>query len=216
MTGVQTCALPIYCIKGVDTVVLSSQHDESVTLSQLREAIIEEIIKPIIPERWILPNTRYLINPTGRFVIGGPAADCGLTGRKIIIDTYGGAAHHGGGAFSGKDPSKVDRSAAYAARYVAKHIVAAKLAKKCEIQIAYAIGVAKPVSITLNTFNTERIPQAQIKALVEQIFDLRPYHIINHLQLLAPIYLSTACYGHFGRNIFPWEKLDQLEKLKHN
>lgn len=204
------------CIKGVDTVVLSSQHDESVTLSQLREAIIEEIIKPIIPERWILPNTRYLINPTGRFVIGGPAADCGLTGRKIIIDTYGGAAHHGGGAFSGKDPSKVDRSAAYAARYVAKHIVAAKLAKKCEIQIAYAIGVAKPVSITLNTFNTEKIPQAQIKALVERIFDLRPYHIINQLQLLAPIYLSTACYGHFGRNIFPWEKLDQLEKLKHN
>ena len=182
----------------------------------MREAIIEEIIKPIIPERWILPNTRYLINPNGRFVIGGPAADCSLTGRKIIIDTYGGAAHHGGGAFSGKDPSKVDRSAAYAARYVAKHIVAAKLAKKCEIQIAYAIGVAKPVSITLNTFNTEKIPQAQIKALVEQIFDLRPYHIINQLQLLAPIYLSTACYGHFGRNIFPWEKLDQLEKLKHN
>lgn len=202
-------------IKGVDTVILSSQHQPSVSLGQLREAIIEEIIKPIIPERWILPTTKYLINPTGRFVIGGPAADCGLTGRKIIADTYGGAAHHGGGAFSGKDPSKVDRSAAYAARYVAKHIVAAKLAQRCEIQIAYAIGVAKPVSIMLNTFNTEKIAKTKIKALVEDIFDLRPYHIINKLQLLAPIYTQTACYGHFGRDIFPWEKLDQLEKFQN-
>lgn len=202
------------CIKGVDTVILSSQHRDSISLNQLREAIIEEIIKPIIPSKWILPQTKYLVNPTGRFVIGGPVGDCGLTGRKIIVDTYGGVAHHGGGAFSGKDPSKVDRSAAYAARYVAKHIVAAGLARRCEIQIAYAIGVAKPVSIMLNTFNTEKIPHDKIKALVTEIFDLRPYHIIKQLELLAPIYLATACYGHFGRNIFPWEKLDQLEKLK--
>lgn len=200
-------------IKGVDTVVLSSQHHPSISLDQLREAIIEEIIKPIIPQRWILPSTQYLINPTGRFVVGGPAADCGLTGRKIIIDTYGGAAHHGGGAFSGKDPSKVDRSAAYAARYVAKHIVAAGLARRCEIQIAYAIGVAEPVSVMLNTFNTEKIAISKMKALIQEIFDLRPYHIINHLNLLSPIYTPTACYGHFGRNIFPWEKLDQLEKF---
>ncbi len=200
-------------IKGVDTVVLSSQHHPSISLDQLREAIIEEIIKPIIPQRWILPSTQYLINPTGRFVVGGPAADCGLTGRKIIIDTYGGAAHHGGGAFSGKDPSKVDRSAAYAARYVAKHIVAAGLARRCEIQIAYAIGVAEPVSVMLNTFNTEKIAITKMKALIQEIFDLRPYHIINHLNLLSPIYTPTACYGHFGRNIFPWEKLDHLEKF---
>lgn len=200
-------------IKGVDTVVLSSQHKDSVSLSQLREAVIEEIIKPIIPERWIMPCTKFLVNPTGRFVIGGPAGDCGLTGRKIIVDTYGGAARHGGGAFSGKDPSKVDRSAAYAARYVAKHIVAAGLAKRCEIQIAYAIGVAKPVSIMLDTFGTEILPKERIVSIVTNIFDLRPFHIINSLQLLAPIYLATACYGHFGRSLFSWEKLDQLDKF---
>lgn len=201
-------------ISSVDTIVLSSQHTENVTLHTLREAIIEEVIKPVIPLKLITGKTRFLINPTGRFVIGGPKADCGLTGRKIIVDTYGGVAHHGGGAFSGKDPSKVDRSAAYMARYLAKNIVAAGFAKKCEIQLAYAIGVAEPVSIMVNTFATETIPVNKIEQIIRDCFDLRPYSIIKLLDLLSPIYLLTACYGHFGRSIFPWEKLDSVKKLQ--
>lgn len=201
-------------IKGVDAVVLSTQHAEDISHSALQEAIMEEIIKPILPAEWLTSRTKYFINPTGRFVIGGPMGDCGLTGRKIIVDTYGGAAHHGGGAFSGKDPSKVDRSAAYAARYVAKNIVAAGLADKCELQISYAIGVAEPTSIYVNTFGTEKVSHDKIISLVKQHFDLRPYGLIQMLDLIQPIYQQTATYGHFGRDIFPWEKTDKAELLR--
>jgi S-adenosylmethionine synthetase len=182
---------------------------------ELHEFVIEEIIKKTIPAKWISPRTRFLINPTGRFVIGGPMGDCGLTGRKIIVDTYGGYARHGGGAFSGKDPSKVDRSAAYAARYVAKNIVAAGLAQKCEIQISYAIGVAKPVSLSINTFGTGTISEEKLISLVNSTFDLRPFGIIEMLNLKRPLYFKTAAYGHFGREEFPWEQIDKAEMLRH-
>ena len=200
----------------IDTVVVSTQHDPEVSHAQLSEAVIEEVIKPVLPKEMLTGNTRYLINPTGRFVIGGPAGDCGLTGRKIIVDTYGGAAHHGGGAFSGKDPSKVDRSAAYAGRYVAKNIVAAGLADKCEVQVAYAIGVAKPVSLMVETFGTGRISDDAIVELVRQHFDLRPKGIIASLDLLRPIYSRTAAYGHFGRDEvdFTWENTDKAAQLR--
>lgn len=198
----------------IDTIVLSTQHAEEIELNALKEAVIEEIIKPSLPAHLINDKTKYLINPTGRFVIGGPMGDCGLTGRKIIVDTYGGAAHHGGGAFSGKDPSKVDRSAAYAARYVAKNIVAAGLADRCELQLSYAIGVAEPTSIYINTFGTEKIALEKITALVRENFDLRPYGLITMLDLIRPIYQETASYGHFGRSQFPWEKLDKVDALK--
>ncbi len=200
----------------IDTVVLSTQHDEGVSHKEIEEAVIEEIIKPVLPPSRLSPNANFLVNPTGRFVIGGPAGDCGLTGRKIIVDTYGGAAHHGGGAFSGKDPSKVDRSAAYAGRYVAKNIVAAGLADKCEVQVAYAIGIAKPVSLMVNTFGSGKIPEAQIEALVEATFDLRPKAIIADLNLLRPIYQQSAAYGHFGREEtdFTWEATDRAVELK--
>ena len=201
-------------IKGVDAVVLSTQHAEHIEQSTLKEAVMEEIIKPVLPANWLMPRTKYFINPTGRFVIGGPMGDCGLTGRKIIVDTYGGAAHHGGGAFSGKDPSKVDRSAAYAARYVAKNIVAAGLADKCELQISYAIGIAEPTSIYVNTFGTEKVSHDKIIALIKQFFDLRPYGLIQMLDLIQPIYQQTATYGHFGRDIFPWEKTDKAAQLR--
>jgi S-adenosylmethionine synthetase len=200
----------------VDTVVISTQHHPDISHAELSEAVIEEIVKPIIPESMRAGDIRYLINPTGRFVVGGPMGDCGLTGRKIIVDTYGGAAHHGGGAFSGKDPSKVDRSAAYAGRYVAKNIVAAGLASKCEVQIAYAIGVAKPVSMMVNTFGTGKIADEKIVRLIEAHFDLRPKGIIQSLNLLRPIYAKTAAYGHFGREEpeFTWENTDKAEALK--
>ncbi|MEK7339352.1 MAG: methionine adenosyltransferase [Candidatus Rhabdochlamydia sp.] len=199
----------------VDTIVLSTQHKEEIAYSDLKEAVIEEIIKPVIPAKWITKDTRYLINPTGRFVIGGPQADCGLTGRKIIVDSYGGAARHGGGAFSGKDPSKVDRCAAYMGRYVAKNIVAAGFADRCEIQVSYAIGVAKPTSVFVETFGTNHIDEKKIMQLILQHFDLRPHAIIQQLNLLQPIYAKTAAYGHFGRDdiIFPWEKIDKIEEL---
>ncbi|ASV33742.1 methionine adenosyltransferase [Candidatus Williamhamiltonella defendens] len=198
----------------IDTIVFSTQHEEDVTQKQLEEAVMEEIIKPVIPTQWLSSSTKYFINPTGRFVIGGPMGDCGLTGRKIIVDTYGGMARHGGGAFSGKDPSKVDRSAAYAARYVAKNIVAAGLADRCEIQISYAIGVANPTSIMLETFGTEKITIQKIMSLIHQHFDLRPYGLIKMLDLLKPIYRATAAYGHFGRDVFPWEATDKAELLR--
>lgn len=200
----------------VDTVVLSTQHHPDLSLAQISEAVIEEIIKPVIPEHMRKGDIRYLVNPTGRFVIGGPMGDAGLTGRKIIVDTYGGAAHHGGGAFSGKDPSKVDRSAAYAGRYVAKNIVAAGLASQCEIQVAYAIGIAKPVSLMVNTFGTGKISDEKIAKLVEAHFDLRPKGIIQALNLLRPIYTRTAAHGHFGRDEpeFTWENTDQAEALR--
>jgi S-adenosylmethionine synthetase len=200
----------------IDTVVLSTQHAPEVSLEQVREAVIEQIIKPVLPKNLIKGSINYLVNPTGRFVIGGPQGDCGLTGRKIIVDTYGGAAHHGGGAFSGKDPSKVDRSAAYAARYVAKNIVAAGLASKCELQVSYAIGVARPTSIMVTSFGTGRIPDERIAELVNKHFDLRPRGIIQMLDLLRPVYLKTAAYGHFGRDEpeFSWENLDKVEALK--
>ena len=200
----------------IDTVVLSTQHNDGIEYKALEEAIIEEVIKPVLPADMISADTRYLVNPTGRFVIGGPVGDCGLTGRKIIVDTYGGAAHHGGGAFSGKDPSKVDRSAAYAGRYVAKNIVAAGLADKCEVQIAYAIGVAQPVSVMVNTFGTGKIAEEAIEALVAEHFDLRPKGIVKSLDLLRPIYKSSAAYGHFGRteDQFTWEKTDKADALK--
>ena len=200
----------------IDTVVLSTQHDDGIEHKDLEEAIIEEVIKPVLPADMISADTRYLVNPTGRFVIGGPVGDCGLTGRKIIVDTYGGAAHHGGGAFSGKDPSKVDRSAAYAGRYVAKNIVAAGLADKCEVQVAYAIGVAQPVSVMVNTFGTGKIAEEAIEALVAEHFDLRPKGIVQSLDLLRPIYKSSAAYGHFGRTEeqFTWEKTDKADALK--
>ena len=198
----------------VDAVVLSTQHSPDISLKDLQEAVMEEIIKPIIPTKWISKDTNYHINPTGRFVIGGPMGDCGLTGRKIIVDTYGGFARHGGGAFSGKDPSKVDRSAAYACRYVAKNIVAAGLADRCEIQVSYAIGVAKPTSVTLETFGTNKVPEDRIVAAVNKHFDLRPYGIMKMLDLLRPIYKKTASYGHFGRDEFSWEKTDKAAALK--
>ena len=201
-------------ISHVDTVVLSTQHSPDISLRDVEEGVHEEIIKRVIPVKYLTDKTKYFINPTGRFVIGGPVGDCGLTGRKIIVDTYGGAARHGGGAFSGKDPSKVDRSAAYAARYVAKNIVAAKLAHKCELQVSYAIGVAKPVSIAVNTFGTGKYDDKKIAAVVNDIFDLRPYGIIKMLDLERPIYQPTATYGHFGRDEFPWERLDKVDALK--
>ena len=200
----------------IDTVVVSTQHNPDISYDDLKEAVIEEVIKPVLPKEMLSANTRYLINPTGRFVIGGPAGDCGLTGRKIIVDTYGGAAHHGGGAFSGKDPSKVDRSAAYAGRYVAKNIVAAGLADKCEVQIAYAIGVARPVSLMVNTFGTGKVADELIVALISKHFDLRPKAIIQTLDLLRPIYSRTAAYGHFGREEpgFTWEQTDKAAALR--
>lgn len=201
--------------KRVDCVVLSTQHNPEIKQSHLIEAVMEEIIKPVIPSEWIDDKTLFHINPTGRFVIGGPQGDCGLTGRKIIVDTYGGMSRHGGGAMSGKDPSKVDRSASYAARYVAKNIVAAGLADKAEIQVSYAIGVAKPTSIALETFGTHKIPKEQIVDLINQHFDLTPKGIITGLELLQPIYFKTASYGHFGRDDLqlPWEKTDKAEVL---
>jgi S-adenosylmethionine synthetase len=201
---------------GIDAVVLSTQHDPDVSLSDLREAVMEEIIKPVLPANWLHADTKYFINPTGNFVIGGPVGDCGLTGRKIIVDTYGGMARHGGGAFSGKDPSKVDRSAAYAGRYVAKNIVAAGLADKCEIQVSYAIGVAEPTSISVDTFGTGKLEETEIEALVRQHFDLRPRGLIDMLNLKRPIYLQTAAYGHFGREEedFTWEQTDKADVLR--
>lgn len=201
-------------IVGVDAVVLSTQHSEEVSQKEIYEGVMEEIIKPILPSEWLSQQTKYFINPTGRFVIGGPMGDCGLTGRKIIVDTYGGAARHGGGAFSGKDPSKVDRSAAYAARYVAKNIVAAGLADRCEIQLSYAIGVAEPTSIMVETFGTGKVSNEVLVKLVREFFDLRPYGLIKMLNLIQPIYRQTAAYGHFGREQFPWEKLDRAEELR--
>ncbi len=200
----------------IDTVVVSTQHGPDVSHAQLSEAVIEEIIKPVLPKELLRGDIRYLINPTGRFVVGGPHGDCGLTGRKIIVDTYGGAARHGGGAFSGKDPSKVDRSAAYAGRYVAKNIVAAGLADRCEIQVAYAIGVAHPVSLAVNTFGTGKVSEEKIVELVTKHFDLRPKGIIQTLDLLRPIYSKTAAYGHFGREEpeFTWEKTDKAAALR--
>jgi len=200
----------------IDTVVLSTQHDENVTMEVIHQEVLEHIIKPVLPAELVTDQTRYLINPTGSFVIGGPVGDCGLTGRKIIVDTYGGMARHGGGAFSGKDPSKVDRSAAYAARYVAKNVVAAGLADRCEIQVSYAIGVAEPTSIRLKTFGTEKVSEDEIIRLVQSNFDLTPYGIMNMLDLLQPIYEKSAAYGHFGREDegFPWEKTDKAEDLK--
>ena len=200
---------------GVDAVVLSTQHDEDISLENLREAVMEEIIKPVLPAEWLHADTLYHINPTGNFVIGGPVGDCGLTGRKIIVDTYGGMARHGGGAFSGKDPSKVDRSAAYAGRYVAKNIVAAGLADRCEIQVSYAIGVSEPTSISINTFGTGKISDAEISALVRQHFDLTPQGVITMLDLKRPIYRATAAYGHFGRELpqFTWEATDKANEL---
>ena len=200
----------------ISTVVLSTQHDDNIDMEEIHQSVLEHIIKPILPDELVTEETRYLINPTGSFVIGGPVGDCGLTGRKIIVDTYGGMARHGGGAFSGKDPSKVDRSAAYAARYVAKNIVAAGLADRCEIQVSYAIGVAEPTSIRIKTFGTERIQEKQIIQLVHDNFDLTPYGIMSMLDLIQPIYEKTAAYGHFGRENenFPWEKIDKAADLK--
>jgi len=200
----------------IDTVVLSTQHDEDISLEKLREAVVEEIIKPVLPKHLIKGAINFLVNPTGRFVIGGPQGDCGLTGRKIIVDTYGGAAPHGGGAFSGKDPSKVDRSAAYAGRYVAKNVVAAGLASKCLIQISYAIGVAKPTSVMVSTFGTGKISDEKIAQLVSEHFDLRPKGIVKMLDLLRPIYRKTAAYGHFGREEpeFTWEQTDKAPALR--
>lgn len=201
---------------GIDAVVLSTQHRDEISLPDLKEAVMEEIIKPVLPTEWVNADTKYFINPTGRFVIGGPHGDCGLTGRKIIVDTYGGMARHGGGAFSGKDPSKVDRSAAYLARYVAKNIVAAGIADRCEIQLSYAIGVAEPTSVSVETFGTGKIPNSKIVQLVRQHFELRPKGLIAMLDLLRPIYRDTAAYGHFGREEpnFTWEKTDKAEALK--
>ncbi|MFG1495619.1 methionine adenosyltransferase [Saccharospirillum sp. HFRX-1] len=198
----------------VDAVVLSTQHDPNISLGDLRDAVLEHIIKPTLPAEWLHDKTLFHINPTGNFVIGGPVGDCGLTGRKIIVDTYGGMARHGGGAFSGKDPSKVDRSAAYAGRYVAKNIVAAGLADKCEIQVSYAIGVAEPTSISINTFGTNKVDENLIAELVREHFDLRPRGIVEMLDLLKPIYRPTAAYGHFGRDGFSWENLDKVDALK--
>ena len=205
-------------VVGIDAVVLSTQHDPDVDYKHLREAVIENILQPVLPKEWLeqCPQEKIHINPTGSFVIGGPVGDCGLTGRKIIVDTYGGSARHGGGAFSGKDPSKVDRSAAYAGRYVAKNIVAAGLADRCEIQISYAIGIAEPTSIAIETFGTGKIPEDRIAALVRDHFDLRPYNIIQMLDLVRPIYRKTAAYGHFGREEpeFTWERTDKADELR--
>lgn len=200
----------------IDTIVLSTQHAPEVSQETVREGVIEEIIKRVIPPQLLTQNTKYLVNPTGRFVIGGPQGDCGLTGRKIIVDTYGGACPHGGGAFSGKDPSKVDRSAAYAARYVAKNIVAAGIARQCQVQLSYAIGVAKPINITVYTEGTGIIPDEKIAALVQQLFDLRPKGIVKMLDLLRPVYSKTAAYGHFGRDEpeFSWERTDKVSELR--
>ena len=200
----------------IDTVVLSSQHTPDVKYEDLQEAIIEEVVRTTLPAELLDDKTRFLINPTGRFVVGGPMGDCGLTGRKIIVDTYGGQGSHGGGAFSGKDPSKVDRSASYMARYVAKNVVAAGLARKCEVQLAYAIGVADPVSVMINTYGTGKIPSNQISEIVQAEFDMRPAAIIEQLDLLKPVYRQTAAYGHFGRELpgFTWEKTDRAESLK--
>jgi len=201
---------------GVDAVVLSTQHGPEMSLKIIREAVMDEIILPVLPAEWLDKDTRFFINPTGRFVIGGPMGDCGLTGRKIIVDTYGGMARHGGGAFSGKDPSKVDRSAAYAARYVAKNVVAAGLAERCELQVSYAIGVAEPTSISINTFGTGQIDEGRLVQLVREYFDLRPRGLIKMLDLLKPIYQATAAYGHFGREdeAFSWERTDLAEALR--
>ena len=200
----------------IETVVISTQHDPDISHDDLKEAVVEEIIKPVLPSEMISDRIQYLVNPTGRFVVGGPMGDCGLTGRKIIVDSYGGAAHHGGGAFSGKDPSKVDRSATYAGRYVAKNIVAAGIASKCEVQVAYAIGVARPVSLMVNTFGTGKIADEKIVQLIEKHFDLRPRGIIHALNLLRPIYAKTAAYGHFGRELpeFTWEATDKAAQLR--
>jgi S-adenosylmethionine synthetase len=200
----------------IDAVVLSTQHREDISLKVLQEAVMEEIIKPVLPTEWITEDTKYFINPTGRFVIGGPYGDCGLTGRKIIVDTYGGMARHGGGAFSGKDPSKVDRSAAYAARYVAKNLVAAGIADRCELQLSYAIGVAEPTSISIETFGTNKISNEQIVSLIRTHFELKPRGLIKMLDLIRPIYRSTAVYGHFGRDDvdFSWEKTDKTDALR--
>jgi S-adenosylmethionine synthetase len=200
----------------IDTVVLSTQHHPEIAHKELSEAVIEEIIKPVLPKELVGKNINYLVNPTGRFVVGGPQGDCGLTGRKIIVDTYGGAAPHGGGAFSGKDPTKVDRSAAYAARYVAKNVVAAGLASRCQVQVSYAIGVAKPTSIMATTFGTGKVSDEKIEELIARHFDLRPKGIVQMLDLLRPIYLKTAAYGHFGRNepTFTWEKTDKAAALR--
>jgi len=202
--------------QAIDTVVLSTQHDPDISHAMLSEAVIEEIVKPVLPKEMLTTGTRYLVNPTGRFVIGGPMGDAGLTGRKIIVDTYGGAAPHGGGAFSGKDPSKVDRSAAYAGRYVAKNIVAAGLADRCMVQVSYAIGVARPTSLMVDTFGTGKIPEAKIVELIHRHFDLRPKGIVSMLDLLRPIYTRTASYGHFGRDEpdFTWETTDKAAALK--
>lgn len=201
---------------GINAIVLSTQHGPDVSTNTLREVVMEEIIKPVLPAQWLDKNTQYYINPTGRFVVGGPVGDCGLTGRKIIVDTYGGAARHGGGAFSGKDPSKVDRSAAYFGRYVAKNIVAAGLADRCEIQVSYAIGVAQPTSIMVETFGTGKVPNEKITQLVREHFDLRPKALITALNLLRPIYAKTAAYGHFGREDpdFTWERTDKSDILR--
>jgi S-adenosylmethionine synthetase len=201
--------------QSIKTVVISTQHNPEISHADLTEAVVEEIIKPVLPKEMLDSNIRYLVNPTGRFVVGGPMGDCGLTGRKIIVDTYGGSAHHGGGAFSGKDPSKVDRSAAYAGRYVAKNIVAAGIASRCEVQIAYAIGVARPVSLMVETFGTGKMSDDKIAKLIERNFDLRPRAIIHSLNLLRPIYLKTAAYGHFGRDEpeFTWEATDKAAQL---
>ena len=201
--------------ESISAVVLSTQHDPEVTQKDLKEGVMEEIILPVLPKNWLNRDTKYFINPTGRFEIGGPKGDCGVTGRKIVVDTYGGMARHGGGAFSGKDPSKVDRSAAYACRYVAKNIVAAGLADRCEIQVSYAIGVAEPTSISVNTFGTATVDEDKISQLVRENFDLRPRQLISMLDLKRPIYQSTATYGHFGREeaSFSWEKTDKSEDL---
>lgn len=201
---------------GIDAVVLSTQHNPEISQAALQEAVMETIIKPVLPAEWLSSNTKIHINPTGQFIIGGPVGDCGLTGRKIIVDTYGGMARHGGGAFSGKDPSKVDRSAAYAGRYVAKNIVAAGLADRCEIQVSYAIGVAEPTSISVETFGTGKLSQEKLVELVREHFDLRPIGLINMLDLIKPIYKSTAAYGHFGREDaeFSWEKTDMADALR--
>lgn len=201
-------------IESITAVVLSIQHHYDTKLTDLREAAMEEIIKPVLPKKWLSNQTKFLINPGGQFVIGGPISDCGLTGRKIIVDTYGGMARHGGGSFSGKDPSKVDRSAAYAARYVAKNIVAAGLADRCEIQISYAIGLDIPIAIDIETFGTEKVLHSTLLQLINNFFDFSPYGIIKMLDLLQPIYRDTAVYGHFGREHFPWEKTDKSETLK--
>jgi len=200
----------------IDAVVLSTQHSPEISAKAIHEAVMDEIILHVLPKEWLHKDTKYFINPTGNFVIGGPVGDCGLTGRKIIVDSYGGMARHGGGAFSGKDPSKVDRSAAYMARYVAKNIVAAGLAERCEIQVSYAIGVAEPTSITVETFGTGKIGEDRLEAIVRDVFDLRPKGLIAQLDLLKPIYLPTAAYGHFGRNedSFSWEKTDKVDELK--